>query len=82
MFTVLRIIVILLILRALWMLIKGILEGAGYGRVGSVPPPSVKLVRDPICGVFVMPSKALTARSGNETAYFCSEECRRRWRGR
>ena len=81
MLTVLRLVVFLLILRAVWLLVKGILEGAGYRQVGQVPP-AVKLVRDPVCGVFVMPSKALTARSGDETAYFCSEKCRRQWRGR
>ena len=82
MLTVLRLIVFLLVVRALWLLVKGILEGAGYRRVGSAPPPAVKLVRDPVCGVFVMPSKALVARSGDETAYFCSEKCRRQWQGR
>jgi len=81
MMLILRFIVFLLIVRALWLLVKGILEGAGYRRVDSVPPPSVKLVRDPICGVFVVPAKALVARSGNETAYFCSEKCRKQWRG-
>ena len=37
------------------------------------------LVRDPVCGVFVVPSKALTSGSGSQTRYFCSEKCRAEW---
>ena len=49
--------------------------GMGYqppGRKGQ----SVGLVRDPVCGTFVLPSKALTSGSGSNTRYFCSEKCR------
>ena len=34
------------------------------------------LVRDPHCGTYVPVSRALEARSGQETIYFCSTECR------
>jgi YHS domain-containing protein len=80
-FLLLRIILILLIVRALWLLVRGILEGVGY-RMLDPSPPGVKLVRDPVCGVFVTPGRALTERSGGETAYFCSEKCRNQWRGK
>ena len=66
--------------RVLWRFLLGVLEGAGYLRQGR--EASVGLVRDPICGVFVLPSKALTAGQGAETKYFCSEKCRREWRER
>jgi YHS domain-containing protein len=66
--------------RGLWRFLLGVLEGAGYLRDGR--EASVGLVRDPICGVFVLPSKALTAGQGTETRYFCSEKCRRQWRER
>ena len=79
MFTILRIILVLLILRALWRFLLGVLDGAGYRRVEPPPTPAVKLVRDPVCGVFVAPTTALTARAGGETAYFCSERCRALW---
>jgi YHS domain-containing protein len=55
------------------------LEGAGYRRVDGESPASVKLVRDPICGVFVPPTSALVLRSGGQTVYFCSEKCRQAW---
>jgi YHS domain-containing protein len=77
--SLLRIILILLVVRAVWRLLKGVLEGAGYQRVEGASPPGVKLVRDPICGIYVPPSSALIARSGSQTVYFCSEKCRQEW---
>ena len=74
---IIKILVLLLVIRLLWTFVRGVLEGAGLRQ----PPAagSTKLVRDPVCGVFVVPSRALTARSGSETAYFCSEKCRSEW---
>jgi YHS domain-containing protein len=68
------------VLRAFSRLVEGILEGAGYRR--EVGPPGVKLVRDPVCGVFVVPSDALAAADGRTVRYFCSEKCRSAWRER
>jgi len=39
----------------------------------------VGLVRDPVCGVFVVPGQALTSGAGSSAKYFCSEKCRRAW---
>jgi YHS domain-containing protein len=69
----------LLVLRALLRVFRGVLDGAGYRREGG-GTPSVKLVRDPVCGMFLVPSKALTAEARGETQYFCSEKCRAEWR--
>ena len=74
---VLRIILVLIVVRLIWKFARGVLEGAGV-----FPAPnqgSVGLVRDPVCGVFVVPAKALTAGSGTQTRYFCSEKCRSEW---
>jgi YHS domain-containing protein len=76
----LLLILFVIVVRLLWRFLMGVLEGAGYLRQG--PEVSVGLVRDPVCGVFVLPSKALTAGQGAETKYFCSEKCRRQWRQR
>ena len=77
---ILRIILLLIVVRLLWKFIRGVLEGAGLFHTAS--KGSVGLVRDPICGMFVVPSKALTAGQGAETRYFCSEQCRSQWSGR
>ena len=74
-------ILFVVIVRALSRLVKGILEGAGYQRDAVQAKPSVNLVRDPVCGMFVVPSKALTAGTGTSTRYFCSEQCRQQWKG-
>ena len=68
------------VVRALSRLMTGVLEGAGYRRDSAQPnQPSVNLVRDPVCGMFVVRAKALTAAAGSETMYFCSDKCRREW---
>ena len=62
---------------------RRMLEGAGYQRVeGPRQPAGVKLVRDPNCGTFVAPPRAVATRLGGETLYFCSEKCRREWERR
>lgn len=67
--------------RLLWRVLKGVFEGMGYQPPGGTPQ-SVGLVRDPVCGTFVVPSKALTSGSGSNTRYFCSEKCRQDYAGR
>ena len=68
-------ILVYILLRVGWRLFQGVLEGLGYRRqVGG--PNTVGLVRDPVCGTFVLPSRALTSGTGTNTRYFCSEKCR------
>lgn len=77
---ILKLLLVLIVARIAWRFIRGVLEGAGFFQVPS--QSSVGLVRDPVCGVFVVPSRAVTAGSGVETRYFCSEKCRREWQKR
>lgn len=70
-----------LVVRAVLRLVAGIIEGASGGQAKQVPP-STKMVKDPVCGTYVVPSKALTASRGNETAWFCSPECQHAWQRR
>jgi uncharacterized protein len=77
-----RLIVFLLLVyfvaRALWRLIYGIAEGLS-GTAGSKSPSAVALARDPVCGTYVVPSRALTSGSGDDLRFFCSERCRQAW---
>jgi YHS domain-containing protein len=81
-----RLLLILLLVlfagRAFWRLLTGVVEGAtGSGpRSSRTPERGTRMVRDPICGTFVVQSRALSADSRGQTAWFCSDECRRRWR--
>ena len=61
--------------RLLWNAAKAMFVGMGYQPPGE-KGQSVGLVRDPVCGTFVLPSSALTSGSGSNTRYFCSEKCR------
>jgi YHS domain-containing protein len=78
----LQLLLLLAVVRALWRLGKGILEGVGYQRVNGPIQTGVKLVRDPICGTFVSPASAPALRAGAQTLYFCSEKCKREWERR
>jgi len=80
----LQILLLLAIVRAVWRLAKGVLEGAGYQQVdqGRAVKGGVKLVRDPNCGTFVSPARSPATRIGGETLYFCSDRCRREWERR
>ncbi len=52
--------------RLLWNAAKAMFVGMGYQAPGE-KGQSVGLVRDPICGTFVLPSSALTSGSGSNT---------------
>ena len=72
---------VLLVARAVWRLLSGVVEGSmAAGPRGSAPPErGARMVRDPICGTFVVQSRALSADSRGQTAWFCSDDCRRKW---
>lgn len=71
-----------LAVRALMRLFAGIVEGAS-GKPGPArSPQGTRMVKDPICGTWVVPSRALTASKGEEVAFFCSADCQRAWQRR
>jgi YHS domain-containing protein len=41
----------------------------------------VQMVRDPVCGTFLVPSRALTFTDRGVVRYFCSEACRQAYQG-
>ena len=45
-------------------------------RIDARTPAGEDLVRDPACGVHVPRGRAIPARVGGESLFFCSEECR------
>lgn len=82
-------ILFLLLARAFWNLVAGVIVGASAPpqpaagprrRRSGVPERGVQMVRDPVCGTFLPPGEALTL-SGRAGAvhYFCSEACRERF---
>jgi len=52
------------------------------GRVEPKPVPSGgELKKDPVCGTFISASTALQKKVGDQTYYFCSPDCRDKFKG-
>ena len=47
-----------------------------------VPQRGVQMARDPVCGTFVVPERAVSSVIGRERVYFCSTACRDKYRAR
>jgi YHS domain-containing protein len=71
-----------LIARAFWRVIDGLVEGL-TGR-NSAPGAQVgmQMVRDPVCGTFVLPDRAVSLAEGSRNVFFCSTRCRDKYRAR
>ena len=80
---VLEFILILLLARAFWRLVGGILQGVTRQPRGvREPGQAVPMVRDPVCGTFVLPERAVTVSDGRQRVHFCSTACRDKYRSR
>jgi YHS domain-containing protein len=44
-------------------------------------PAGGELKKDPVCGTFISTSTAIQKRAGGEVYYFCSAECRDKFKG-
>ncbi len=80
---VLLLILIAFVARAFWRIVDGVIEG-----LGGVPPSTrtperrVHMVRDPVCGTYVVPDRAVALGDGSRRQYFCSTKCRDQYRAR
>ena len=74
--------IVLLFIRVFWRLFRSILivrrPQSGAGAV----KPSVHMVRDPVCGTFVLPDRALTLADKGRAVHFCSPGCRDAYQAR
>ena len=78
---VLELLLILFMARALWRVIEGVIQGVA-GRENAIPQRGTQMVRDPVCGTFVLPDRAVTLLDGRSRLFFCSEACRDKYRAR
>jgi YHS domain-containing protein len=66
---------------AFWRFVDGIIEAfGGTTKQKKQRAAAMKLVRDPVCGTFVAPAESFTFHTSGETHYFCSVECRERFK--
>jgi YHS domain-containing protein len=84
-------ILLTIVFRAVARLWSGIVRGmqgqVGYsgprqsGGASGVPRRGVQMARDPVCGTFVVPERAVAlSASMGERIYFCSAACRDKYR--
>jgi YHS domain-containing protein len=80
---ILLLVLIVLVARAFWRIVDGVAEGLRGSSGPSRPPArSVAMQRDPVCGTFVVPERAVTLSVGGDLVYFCSATCRDKYRAR
>lgn len=74
----LRVILPIIAFYLIWRFVSGVIEGAtGKSKVSK--PKGVSLVKDPVCGIFVVRSRAVTIKRDGIVKYFCSDQCRRKY---
>lgn len=81
---IMTVLVITLLRSVIGILAKGIFHpsapAASTGRRPSVPAGG-ELKKDPVCGTFISTATAIHKKIGGETYYFCSADCRDRFKG-
>ncbi len=73
---ILRILVVLFVLR---LIVRAFAGGAGATRARRQARIGGSLVRDPQCGTYLPPARALTLSSRGQLLHFCSDRCRDAW---
>jgi YHS domain-containing protein len=51
-------------------------QAGAPGSPPSSPPSGGELKKDPVCGTFISTATAFQKSAGGQTYYFCSTECR------
>jgi YHS domain-containing protein len=73
-------ILIAVVLRSAYRFLEGVIEGAtGVSPAASRRQVASHMVKDPVCGTYVVQGRALTAVRGQQTAWFCSPRCQQAW---
>jgi uncharacterized protein len=63
--------------------VDGIVEGVtGVPRTPARLSGGVAMARDPVCGTFVLPDRALSVTVGRQQLFFCSTACRDKYRAK
>ena len=77
-----------LLLLVVWRALRSLLSGIVQGASAPPPPPASPpekgelMVRDPVCGTFVLPSRSVSMRDRSGTHHFCSDRCRQAYQER
>ena len=79
-----NVVLAIVIARVFWRIVSGFMQGLNGGARPQtrVPRRGVSMVRDPVCGTFILPERAVTVVEGRTRIQFCSEACRDSYRAR
>src|SRR5262245_46259676 len=77
----LELLLILFMARAFWRVIGGVIQGIA-GPEHARPQRGTLMARDPVCGTFVLPERAVVLTDGRGRVFFCSTKCRDAYRAR
>ena len=79
---VLLLVLFIIISRLFWRIVDSFVEGMTGQRRPRGPDRGVPMARDPVCGTFVLPDRAVMLVDGRARLFFCSEACRDKYRAR
>jgi len=82
---VLLLVLAIVLARAFWRIVDAVIAAArdpSDSRPDRAPTHSVPMARDPVCGTFVIPDRAIALQDGRTRLFFCSEVCRDKYRAR
>ena len=74
----------IIVTRIFWRIVASFSDGftGASGSQSKTPQHGVQMVRDPVCGTFVLPERAVTLLDGRSRVFFCSAACRDKYRAR
>jgi len=75
-------VLLVVIARTFWRAVDGVLEGLTASSGSRTPQRGTHMVRDPICGTFILPNPSMSLVDGASRVYFCSENCRDTYRAK
>ena len=80
-------VLIVFVARSFWRLVDGLIEGVSGPHKTRSPGTDgqsrgMPMVRDPVCGTFVLPDRAVSLMVGRRQMFFCSSACRDKYRAR
>ena len=64
-----------------WIVQQFLSAGGSPGSRPSSPPSGGELKKDPVCGTFISTATAFQKSVGGQTVYFCSTQCRDKYKG-
>jgi hypothetical protein len=73
----------IVVARAFWRLVDGVIAGlSGQPSATSGEIRGVQMARDPVCGTYVVPERAIAMNDGRQQVFFCSTGCRDKYRAK